>query len=182
MTVFIQATVAGSDIGPFNLYSDVTVPPYSGAFETGISKAALEAGFISYSVPPGTTSIKVKSVGKACTNEQIISIEMGGIIIKNDDVLFETIDDVVPAFYVLTDYYFPVVSGKTFYGHHAGFSGDIDVHVSSNAVEGHVRLYVNSVLIGCQTAFAIGPQVLNFPGVNINPTDLVEIEYSTTPC
>jgi hypothetical protein len=66
MTVTITLTLAGSDTGPFNLYSDVD--GYVSAFETGVSKAALLAGYTSTLVPNGTTIIRVMSNSEFCTN------------------------------------------------------------------------------------------------------------------
>lgn len=65
MTVLITLTIAGADSGPFDLYSDLD--GYVSAFETGVSKAALLAGYTSNLVPDGTTMIRVKSNG-VCTN------------------------------------------------------------------------------------------------------------------
>lgn len=61
MTVTITLTLAGSDTGPFNLYSDVD--GYSSAFQSGVAKSILEAGFTTGTVPDGTTNILVKSTG-----------------------------------------------------------------------------------------------------------------------
>jgi len=61
MTVLITLTLAGTDTGPFNLYSNVD--GYISAFETGISKLSLTSGYISTIVPNGTTNIRVKSNG-----------------------------------------------------------------------------------------------------------------------
>ena len=66
MTVLITLTVAGADSGPFNLYSNVN--GYTPAFETGVSKASLLAGYSSSLVPDFTTIIRVLSVGEDCTN------------------------------------------------------------------------------------------------------------------
>lgn len=63
-TVLITLTFAGSDTGPFNLYSNVD--GYVTPFQTGISKAALVAGYNSASVPDAATIIRVKSTG-VCT-------------------------------------------------------------------------------------------------------------------
>jgi len=66
MTVFITLTIAGSDSGPFDLYSDYdffTIP-----FETGVSKSALLAGYSSSLVPDDTKEIRIKSTGTFCTN------------------------------------------------------------------------------------------------------------------
>lgn len=71
MTVLITLTTAGADTGPFNLYSDVD--GYSTAFETGVAKVDLEAGYVSYLVPDGTTIIKVLSTG-TCKNSIFISV------------------------------------------------------------------------------------------------------------
>lgn len=62
----ITLTTAGADTGPFNLYSDIDgfVTP----FETGVGKAALQAGYLSTLVPDGTTIVRVKSVSLFCTN------------------------------------------------------------------------------------------------------------------
>lgn len=65
MTVLITLTTAGTDSGPFNLYSNVD--GYVSAFETGVSKSALLAGYSSALVPNGSTTIRVKSTG-VCTN------------------------------------------------------------------------------------------------------------------
>ena len=65
MTVLITLTIAGSDSGPFNLYSDLDA--YTSAFETGVPKASLLSGYASALVPDFTTTIRVKSVGD-CTN------------------------------------------------------------------------------------------------------------------
>lgn len=65
MTVLITLTTAGTDTGPFNLYSNVD--GYVSAFETGVSKAALQAGYSSALVPNGTATIRIKSTG-TCVN------------------------------------------------------------------------------------------------------------------
>lgn len=66
MTVFITLTTAGSDTGPFNLYSDVD--GYISAFETGVDKVDLLAGYSSALVPDGTSIIRIMSVSTLCTN------------------------------------------------------------------------------------------------------------------
>jgi hypothetical protein len=65
MTVLITLTVAGANTGPFDLYSNVD--GYVSAFETGVSKSVLLAGYSSALVPNGTTVIRVKSNG-VCVN------------------------------------------------------------------------------------------------------------------
>lgn len=71
MTVLITLTTAGTDTGPFNLYSNVD--GYSAAFETGVSKAALVAGYLSSAVPNGTLTVRVMSAG-LCTNYVDLSV------------------------------------------------------------------------------------------------------------
>jgi len=65
MTALITLTVAGTDSGPFNLYSDLD--GYATAFESGVSKASLLAGYSSSLVPDYTSLIRILSTG-ACTN------------------------------------------------------------------------------------------------------------------
>ncbi len=73
-TVLITLTTAGASTGPFNLYSDLD--GYTSAFETGVSKAALVAGYTSTVVPTGTTIVRVMSTG-TCTN--YIDLPVSGI-------------------------------------------------------------------------------------------------------
>jgi hypothetical protein len=65
MTVLITLTVAGADSGPFNLYSNTD--GFVSAFETGVSKASLLAGYSSALVPDFTTTVRVLSTGD-CAN------------------------------------------------------------------------------------------------------------------
>jgi hypothetical protein len=65
MTVLITLTTAGTDTGPFNLFSDAN--GFTSAFETNVSRAALLAGYTSSLVPNGTTIIRVMSVN-VCKN------------------------------------------------------------------------------------------------------------------
>lgn len=73
MTVLITLTTAGSDSGPFDLYSNID--GYTSAFESAVPKASLLAGYASALVPDFTTSIKVKSNGELCTNSVIVLLE-----------------------------------------------------------------------------------------------------------
>lgn len=60
MTSLITLTLAGSDVGPFNIYSNLdgfTTPAV-----TNISRAALVAGYTA-TLPEGTTEVLVKSTG-----------------------------------------------------------------------------------------------------------------------
>lgn len=69
--VLITLTIAGTDTGPFDLYSDAD--GYVSPFEINISKAALTAGYTSSSVPNAATLIKVVSKG-LCTNSITLPI------------------------------------------------------------------------------------------------------------
>jgi len=72
MTVLITLTAAGTDSGPFDLYSNFD--GYVTAFETGVSKAALLGGYTSALVPDYTTIIRVMSTGD-CINYVNITLE-----------------------------------------------------------------------------------------------------------
>lgn len=61
----ITLATAGVDTGPFDLYSDVD--NYAVAFETGVSKADLLAGYYVF-VPVGATLVRVKSANETCPN------------------------------------------------------------------------------------------------------------------
>jgi hypothetical protein len=66
ITVSITLTIAGADTGPtFSLFSNTD--SYTTAFATGVTKAALQAGYISTVVPDGTTTIRVSSPGTCQT-------------------------------------------------------------------------------------------------------------------
>jgi len=64
MTVFITLTSAGTNTGPFDLFSDVD--GFSSAFETGVPKASLLAGYLSTLAPNGTTVVRVLSTNPLC--------------------------------------------------------------------------------------------------------------------
>jgi hypothetical protein len=66
MTVLITLAIAGTDSGPFDLYSNND--GYTSAFESGVSKAALLAGYPSSLVPDYTVVIRVRSNNELCTN------------------------------------------------------------------------------------------------------------------
>lgn len=69
-TIYILLTNVGSQAGPFDLYSDVD--NYAVPFDTNVPKSALTQ-YYSASVPDGTESIRVKSLGD-CVNFIDISI------------------------------------------------------------------------------------------------------------
>lgn len=65
MIVLLTLTTAGTDSGPYNLYSDVD--GYTTAFETAVDKTSLLAGYSSNNAPALTTTVQIKSTG-SCTN------------------------------------------------------------------------------------------------------------------
>lgn len=65
MTVLITLTTAGADSGPFNLFSNIN--GYTSAFESGVDKTLLLAGYPSALVPDYTTIIRIISDGN-CVN------------------------------------------------------------------------------------------------------------------
>ena len=66
MTVLITLSIAGTDSGPYDLYSSPNGVTFT-SFATGITKSALLAGYTSYVVPDGSTVIRILSTG-VCTN------------------------------------------------------------------------------------------------------------------
>jgi hypothetical protein len=64
VNIFITLTSAGVDAGPFSLYSNVDGFAFS--FATGVSKAALLAGY-AVAAPDGTTIVRILSNG-VCIN------------------------------------------------------------------------------------------------------------------
>jgi hypothetical protein len=73
LTALITLTTAGSDTGPFDLYSNIDgflVP-----FESGVSKLDLEAGYISYLIPDSTITVRVQSTSVLCPNYIDLVIE-----------------------------------------------------------------------------------------------------------
>lgn len=65
-TVLITLSIAGSDTGPFSLYSNVD--GYAVAFETNIPRLALEVGYLCSTVPDSADTIRVQSDNPICTN------------------------------------------------------------------------------------------------------------------
>ena len=65
-TVEITIAAAGTDTGPFNLFSDADT--YTTAFATGVLKSELLAGYTSTVVPDAATIVRVKSNSVGCTN------------------------------------------------------------------------------------------------------------------
>lgn len=65
MTVLVTLTLAGTDTGPFNLYSNVD--GYTTPLATGVSRSALLAGYSLAGVPDTAAVIRATSTG-TCTN------------------------------------------------------------------------------------------------------------------
>ena len=74
-TALITLTTAGADTDSFSLSSDTS--GFATNFESGISRASLLAGYTSNLVPPGTTTIRVKSNSVGCSN--FVDIVVGGL-------------------------------------------------------------------------------------------------------
>jgi hypothetical protein len=65
-TALITLTIAGTDTGPFDLYSNIdgfTVP-----FENNVAKLDLEAGYVSTLIPDSTETVRVQSDNVLCSN------------------------------------------------------------------------------------------------------------------
>ena len=65
MTALITLSIAGTDTGPFNIYSNLDA--FTSPFATGISRASLLSGYSCSVVPDYATVIRISSVGD-CTN------------------------------------------------------------------------------------------------------------------
>lgn len=72
MTVTITLTTAGSDTGPFDLYSDVD--GFTTPFLTGVAKSVLVAGLTTSLVPNDTVEILVQSTG-TCERDLYLTVE-----------------------------------------------------------------------------------------------------------
>ena len=72
MIVTITLTTAGSDTGPFNLYSDVD--GFTSPFQTGVARSVLVEGLTTGTVPDGTTEILVQSTG-TCERDLYLTVE-----------------------------------------------------------------------------------------------------------
>lgn len=72
--IFVKLNTAGSDTGPFMVYSNVD--GYITAYGINITKANLTSG-VTVTVPDFTTSVKIRSNGK-CTNSIIVNIAPAG--------------------------------------------------------------------------------------------------------
>ena len=65
MNILLTLTTAGTDTGPFSLFSNVD--GYVTAFETGVLKSSLVSGYLTTVAPSGTTTVRIQSTG-ICTN------------------------------------------------------------------------------------------------------------------
>ena len=70
MTIFIQLTIAGEDVGPFDLYSNIDA--FVAPFDQNILRQSLIDGYLA-DAPDGAIQIKIQSTGD-CTNYIIIDI------------------------------------------------------------------------------------------------------------
>ena len=99
MIVLLTLTTAGTDAGPFNLYSDAD--GYLSAFETGVSRAALLAGYTSLLVPNDATIVRISSAG-LCTN--YVDIAISGLITTTTT---STTTSIIPPTYILNNLAIP---------------------------------------------------------------------------
>lgn len=77
MTGIILLTTVGDDAGPFNLYSNTSIPEFSVPFgDLYITAEQLLAGYVTDQIPDGTTVIRVKSINANCTNYIDINVPL----------------------------------------------------------------------------------------------------------
>ena len=107
MTVYIIFTVAGSNTGPFNLYSDVD--GYISPFESGVSKANLLAGYTSILVPLGTTIIRAISAG-ICEN--YIDMEIATASVVSCDTLGRASNFAILGYSTITNTGATIITGN----------------------------------------------------------------------
>lgn len=199
MTVLITLTVAGVDSGPFDLYSNVD--GFVSAFETGVSKAALVAGYSSSLVPNGTSIIRIKSTG-TCTNyiDVIVTTTTttttvpptttttttlaGDTFFITNGSTNSTITNITvsaASFYFLTTGSLPVGPLQTASGTHSALaSANIDVDVTQSLGNACLILYINTVPVAQINVSSTG--VYTFTGITFGTTDIVEFEIVDGPC
>lgn len=202
MTVLITLTTAGTDTGPFDLYSNVD--GYVSAFETGVSKAALVAGYSSSLVPNGTTIIRVKSTGTCLNYIDIIVVTtttttttivppptttttttiFGDTFFITNGSTNSTINNITvsaASFYFLNTGSLPVGPSQTASGTHSALvSANIDVDVTQSLSNACLTLYVNTIAVAQQNVGSTG--VYTFTGITFGTTDLVEFEIVDGTC
>ena len=204
MTVLITLTTAGTDTGPFNLYSNVD--GYVSAFETGVSKSALVAGYSSALVPNGTTTIRIKSTG-TCVNYIDVTVvttttttssttstssstttttttTAGGFTVRNTTGSGQ-IDDVTTTggayFYFFNTGSFPITAGQQADGGGAALTNSpVFVTVSNFSSTSCLSLYINGVLNEAISVSANG--MYTFSNKTFATTDTVLIEYKSGFC
>lgn len=211
MTVLITLTTAGTDTGPFNLYSDVDgfVTP----FATGVSRSALLAGYSATTVPNGTTTIRVMSTG-TCTNYIDISVTTTtsttttGVPTTTSTTTglpttTSTTTTSVPGnnFFVVNSSTTASVldvteAGTQFYVIAVGSYpvGPVQTleGVHAGLVTATIDVSINTSVAGCLTLYIntipqgqqniSGSGVYSFPMISFSSTDLVEIELVDGTC
>ena len=69
MTALITLLIAGSDTGPFDLYSiDALGIVFNTPFATNISKSVLISGYTATNVPNDAVKVRVVSKSQNCSN------------------------------------------------------------------------------------------------------------------
>lgn len=184
MIVEVQLTAAGSDAGPFNLYSDATIPPYGLAFASNVSKAELLAGYTSYYAPDGTTIVRVKSIG-TCTNYIDLPLTITTTSSSNNIYITNNssngyISAISPIFYILNGM-FPYMPGDSDIGTHGAFSGNMIIYVNGGFTASKISIYVNYSLIDCFNVIPGGPNPYTIP-VTLLDTDVLEIVMEDGSC
>lgn len=97
MTVLITLTLAGTDTGPFDIYSDAD--DFSAILATGVSRNDLLAGYSLAGVPDTATIIRAQSTG-TCTN--FLDIYLSGGITTTTSSTSTTSTTTTPAIECLT--------------------------------------------------------------------------------
>lgn len=192
MTVFVQLTTAGADTGPFDLYSDATVPPYGIAFATGVSKLQLLGGYTSPYAPTGTTIVRVQSTN-LCTNYIDIPLGKPSPCIYFEDVAFAnftdgTVDSITPVSYTWdgVSNNFPLGPSDSFYGTAAYYLGTpLTVNISSGpTLDSYMHIYIDCSEVQCipiPSGFT-GNIITDPIYVNSSLGQLFAITFTSNPC
>lgn len=73
MSIFLQLTLVGEDVGnTFSLFSNVD--GFTTAFETGVSKSSLLAGYTTSAAPALTNTVRIQSTDGVCDNYVSVSL------------------------------------------------------------------------------------------------------------
>lgn len=140
ITVLITLSIAGTDSGPYDLYSSPDGITFT-VFATGITKSALLAGYTSYVVPDGSTTIRIMSTG-TCTNYIDLTISGGTTTTTTSVAPTTTTTTTGASNSIVVKYSFGSGGPVTYYGYSTGNDACTDGPASFFSI----TLYYSGVL------------------------------------